>query len=169
MNRKKLLLLGALMLIFLLLSGFVYLTGQQAVSEAVSPHPAPTITNTPLPIPVYDRDGIYRPIYSRYIVYCDYPPREVKVTVFLDDIERGMAVYYRLKEKSSGKETAWDKVDLHRDGPDARSGMIRGGKNADIEYPPGWGESWIKMQVITDTGDYRSDFYFDVTYVPCHP
>ena len=166
MKKNRIVLSLAMVLIFLFVSGASYLSGKATSSLAQAD---PTITNTPLPIPVYDKDGIYRPIYSRYIIYCANPPREVKVTVFLDDIERGMAVYFRLREKNSGRETAWDKVDLHRDGPNARSAMIKGGKNADIEYPPFWGESWIKMQIITDNGDYRSDFYYDVSYIPCHP
>jgi hypothetical protein len=101
--------------------------------------------------------------------YCYQAPYEVTITVKVSNIERGMAVYYHIRDKNSGVRSDGQVVDLHRKGSDARSATIIGGgsNKQNLQFPPLMGESYFVYQIISDDGTFRSPTYTDITFYPC--
>lgn len=100
---------------------------------------------------------------------CYQPPYELTITVRVSDINRGMAVYYHIEDKTTGVESDMQVLDLHRRSSDTRSATIIGGFGEDqnMQFPPLMGESYFIYQIISDDGKYRSPVYGDITFFPC--
>ena len=136
-------------------------------------YPPATNYNSQIPTPyTYNYSGfsgkwVGDPIFSTTQVFCAQYPQEIRLSVPADSVDRGMAVYYRLQEKATSRQTDWQKKDLYQHNDGIRSATINGSNHKDIFFPHSWGESWLKMQIVTDNGDYRSRWYLDVTYIPC--
>jgi hypothetical protein len=101
--------------------------------------------------------------------YCYQPPYELTITVQVSDINRGMAVYYHIRDKISGIMSEDQVLDLHRDSADTRSAVIIGGwsDKQNLQFPPMMGESYFVYQIISDDGRFRSPVYSDITFFPC--
>ena len=98
-------------------------------------------------------------------------PTTLTITVQVSDVNRFMAVFWRLEEKSLGKKMAqWEQADLRRAGGNTLSftfdADVWAGTN-NFYYPPGYGESWFLYQIITLDGKVRSEVFADVTFFPC--
>lgn len=124
---------------------------------------APTITSTPtLPL-------VTDVTFSADTFYCYQSPSTLTVTVKVTDMTKGMAIYYRLKDKVDGRATDWEKIDLRRATSTTRTATLIGGlsQNQNIHFPALMHESWLITQIIADDGSFRSDFYSEVTFFPC--
>jgi hypothetical protein len=126
---------------------------------------APTQTNAPSITPVtYEK-----PLLSTKKLGCGIPdiPTEITFTVQGTNIT-GMAVYYRLKDKTSDRTTStgWNKKDLHRSSEGRYAKLTVFGE---IPNPDLFVEAWLQYQIIADDGTYHSDVYGDVTVFPCLP
>lgn len=132
--------------------------------QDVQPSPTPTKTEAPPPASlVLDIQT------SVNVFYCYQPPYELTITVRVSDINRGMAVYYHIKDKNTGAASGGQVIDLHRKSGDTRAATIIGGGSMDqnLQFPPLMGESYFVYQVISDDGSYRSQTYTNVTFFPC--
>lgn len=127
--------------------------------------PAPT---TP-PEPTKKLPLVTDVTFSTDEFYCYDMPNTVTVTVTVTDINKGMALYYRLKDKQTGSATEWEEIDLHRASGNTRTATLVGGMSdaQNVHFPPMMHESWLITQIIADDGSYRSDFYSTVTFHPC--
>jgi hypothetical protein len=87
----------------------------------------------------------------------------------LIQIDRSMAVYYHIQDKSTGVASDGQHVDLHRKTGDTRDATITGGGSSDqnLQFPPLMGESYFVYKIISDDGMYRSPVYSDITFFPC--
>jgi hypothetical protein len=96
-------------------------------------------------------------------------PYELTITVEVSDIERGMAVYYHIRDKGNGVTSEGQVIDLHRRSGNTRGATIIGGgsNQQNLQFPPLMGESYFVYQIISDDGSYRSPVYSDVTFFPC--
>jgi hypothetical protein len=101
--------------------------------------------------------------------YCYQPPYELTITVRVTDIDRGLAVYYHIEDKSTGVRSDNQVLDLHRTSSNTRSATVIGGFSAEqnLQFPPLMGESYFIYQIISDDGQYRSPAFSDVTFFPC--
>jgi hypothetical protein len=101
--------------------------------------------------------------------YCYQEPYELTLTVRVSDISRGMAVYYHIRDKSSGIRSDGQVIDLHRRNGDTRAATIvgGGGNKQNLQFPPLMGESYFVYQIISDDALYRSPTYSDITFYPC--
>ncbi|HEY9075333.1 MAG TPA: hypothetical protein VIO61_02230 [Anaerolineaceae bacterium] len=131
------------------------------------PPETPTLVPTTAPTIA---SAAYAVTVSTKTFYCYQEPSQLKVSVAMPDINKGAAVYFRLRDKFSGQLTAWANKDLHRDTGNIRSVVINGSGYSgtkDVIHPPLMKESIFEMQIITDDGTYRSNVYTDITYFPC--
>ncbi|MCK6539154.1 MAG: hypothetical protein L6Q26_03775 [Anaerolineales bacterium] len=154
------------------------LTLQAAPSQMTAP---PTQMNEPppqdiQPTPIQSQTDAPPPASlvldiqtSVNVFYCYQPPYELTITVKVSDINRGMAVYYHIKDKTSGVVSDGQVIDLHRKSGDTRAATIIGGGSMDqnLQFPPLMGESYFVYQIISDDGSYRSQAYTNVTFFPC--
>ena len=101
--------------------------------------------------------------------FCYQPPYELTITVTVSDINRGMAVYYHIREKSTGVVSDGQVIDLHRKTGATRDATIVGGGSdrQNLQFPALMGESYFVYQIISDDGAYRSPTFSDVTFYPC--
>ena len=101
--------------------------------------------------------------------YCYQSPYELTITVTVTDINRGMAVYYHIRDKNTGVQSDGQILDLHRQNSNTRTAVIIGGGSSkqNLQFPPMMGESYFVYQVISDDGKYRSPSYSDITFFPC--
>jgi len=133
-------------------------------TQVIQPTPVPTRTEVPPPAElVLDIQT------SVDEFYCYQPPYELKITVKVSEINRGMAVYYHIRDKNSGKVSDGQVIDLRRRTNDMRDATIIGGGSSsqNLQFPPMMGESFFVYQIISDDGQYRSPAYSDVTFFPC--
>lgn len=136
----------------------------QTSIQIVQPSPLPSPTEVPPPASlVLDIQT------SVNTFYCYQSPYELTITVKVSDINRGMAVYYHIRDKNSGVTSEGQNIDLHRTTSDTRTAIIIGGGSSkqNLQFPPMMGESYFVYQVISDDGKYRSQTYSDVTFFPC--
>jgi hypothetical protein len=148
-------------------------TTEPPPSPTVTTQP-PTATSTTAPTATLVPTAADQPLilgltYSTKTFYCYQTPTSLVITVKVSDINRGMAVYYRLKDKVDGRQTDWEIIDLHRLGSDvSRSATIVGGWDGqNLHFPALMHESWFVFQIISDDGAFRGPFYSDVTFFPC--
>lgn len=101
--------------------------------------------------------------------FCYQPPYELTLTVTVSDINRGMAVYYHIRDKSTGVTSDPQVIDLHRKTGITRDATIVGGGSdrQNLQFPALMGESYFVYQIISDDGAYRSPTFSDVTFFPC--
>lgn len=101
--------------------------------------------------------------------YCYQMPYELTITVTVSDINRGMALYYHIRDKNSGVKSDGQSIDLHRTTSTTRAATLIGGGSSqqNLQFPPMMGESFFVFQIISDDGKYRSPTYSDVTFFPC--
>ncbi len=129
--------------------------------------PNPTIT----PQPTSDR-LILSVNTNRDVFHCISldGPSTLTISVSLSDIDKGMAVYWRLKDKATNRTSEWESKDMRRAGGNTRDftfdGDVIAGTN-NFYYPPGFGESWFQYQIIADFNIERTDVFSDVTFFPC--
>jgi hypothetical protein len=136
----------------------------QLPSQNIQPSPIPSPTDVPPPAElVLDIQA------SVDTFYCYQSPYELTITVKVSDINRGMAVYYHIKDKSSDVTSDGQVIDLHRKTSDTRDATIIGGGSSqqNLQFPPLMGESYFVYQIISDDGMYRSPVYSDITFFPC--
>ena len=135
----------------------------QPPTEAVQPSPEPSQTDAPPAELVLDI------LTSVDTFYCYQAPYELTITVRVSDIERGMAVYYHIRDKTTGVSSDGQVIDLHRKGSDTRDATIIGGGSdqQNLQFPPLMGESYFVYQIISDDGGYRSPVFSDITFFPC--
>ncbi len=98
-------------------------------------------------------------------------PTTVTFTVEMSDIERGMAIFWRLYEKADQSMTEWKNVSMVRKTSTARTFTFdanAGEGTNNFFYPPGFAESWFQFQLISGDGQYRTPVYRDdITFFPC--
>lgn len=133
-------------------------------TREIQPSPIPSVTDTRAPAAL-----VLEIRKSVNTFYCYQSPFELIITVQVSDIDRGMSVYYHIKDKASGVTSDGQSVDLHRKTADTRSATIIGGGSSrqNLQFPPLMGESYFIYQIISDDGNYRSPAYNDVTFFPC--
>jgi hypothetical protein len=146
-----------------------------AVPPTLTPEPAATQTteavpnaNSSEPAELIEDLSINRSAF--YCVESD-GPTTVTFTVEMSDIERGMAIFWRLYEKSDQSQTEWKNVSMVRKSGTARTFTFDAnswdGTN-NFFYPPGFAESWFQFQLISGDGKYRTPVYRDdITFFPC--
>lgn len=136
----------------------------QPTAQVLPPTPVPTQTGVPTPQPL-----VLEIRASVNTFYCYQSPYELTITVKVSDISRGMAVYYRIQDKTSGVTSDWQSLDLRRKSGDTRSATIIGGGSMDqnLQFPALMGESYFIYQIVSDDNSYRSDSYSNVTFFPC--
>jgi len=137
----------------------------QPPTQNIPPSPSPTNTETLTPAPL-----VLEIRKSVGAFYCYQSPYELTITVKVSDIDRGMAVYYRIEDKQSGVASDWQSIDLHRrSSNDTRTATIIGGGSSqqNLQFPPLMGESYFLYQIISDDNGYRSPVYSDITFFPC--
>ncbi len=110
---------------------------------------------------------------NRKAFYCvkSDGPTTVTFTVEMTDIERGMAIFWRLFEKKDQSTTDWQNVSMQRKSSTSRTFTFDAnswdGTN-NFFYPPGFSESWFQFQLISGDGKYRTPVYRDdITFFPC--
>jgi hypothetical protein len=138
---------------------------QAPPTQNIPPSPSLTFTSTSTPAALVL--GIQKSVST---FYCYQMPFELTITVRVSDIERGMAVYYRIQDKKSNVASDWQSVDLHRRlSNDTRTATIIGGGSSqqNLQFPPLMGESYFLYQIISDDNGYRSPVYSDITFFPC--
>ncbi len=138
---------------------------QPPPAQNTPPSPSPTYTESPTPAAL-----VLEIKKSVGTFYCYQPPYELTITVRVSDINRGMAVYYRIQDKKSNVASDWQSVDLHRGSSnDTRTATIVGGGSSqqNLQFPPLMGESYFMYQIISDDNGYRSQVYSDITFFPC--
>jgi hypothetical protein len=138
---------------------------QAPPTQNILPSPSPTFTSTSTPAPL-----VLEIQKSVGTFYCYQSPYELIITVRVSDINRGMAVYYRIQDKKSNVASDWQSVDLHRRlSNDTRTATIIGGGSSqqNLQFPPLMGESYFLYQIISDDNGYRSQVYSDITFFPC--
>jgi len=137
----------------------------QAPTQNIPPSPEPTKTETLPPVSL-----VLEIMKSVSTFYCYQMPYELTITVRVSDINRGMAVYYHIRDKQSGVKSDGQAIDLHRRlSNDTRTATIIGGGSSqqNLQFPPLMGESYFVYQIISDDGSYRSPTYSDITFFPC--
>ena len=137
--------------------------------EEPQPQPTPTMTEALPPV----SDKLILNVYTdRTTFYCvpNDGPTTLTITVELSDIDHGLAVWWRLEEKGTGRTTEWDYEDMHRAGGNTRDFTFDAdswnGTN-NFFYPPLMGESWFEFQIIADGNGERTDVIATVTFFPC--
>lgn len=110
---------------------------------------------------------------NRSAFYCvkSDGPTTLTITAEMSDIERGLAIFWRLYEKKDGSMTDWKNVSMQRKGTDARTFTFDAnswdGTN-NFLYPPGFAESWFQFQLVSGDAKDRTPVYrADVTFFPC--
>ena len=146
-----------------------------AVPPTLTPQPAvqPTV-EIPQPVaPTVQAELIGEVSIDRGTFYCvkSDGPTTLTITAGMSDIERGLAIFYRLYEKNSGTMTDWQNVSMRRKGTDTRTftfdANVWDGTN-NFFYPPGFGESWFQFQLVSGDAKDRTPVYrADVTFHPC--
>jgi hypothetical protein len=136
----------------------------QTPVQEIQPSPVPS--NTPVPPPAALVLEIQKSLDT---FYCYQFPYELTISVKVSDINRGMAVYYHIRDKLSGVMSEDQVIDLHRQNSDTRSAVIIGGGSSrqNLQFPPMMGESYFVYQIISDDGKFRSPVYSDITFFPC--
>jgi len=115
---------------------------------------------------------IQQVLVDRNVFYCvaNDGPTTLTITVRVGDINRGMAVFWRLEDKATGRKTDWQSEDLRRASSNSRSftfdADVWAGTN-NFYYPPLMGESWFLFQIISDDGKERTDVFTDISFFPC--
>lgn len=137
--------------------------------EEPQPQPTPTMTEALPPV----SDKLILNVYTdRTTFYCvpNDGPTTLTITVELSDIDHGLAVWWRLEEKGTGRTTEWEYEDMHRAGGNTRDFTFDAdswnGTN-NFFYPPLMGESWFEFQIIADGNGERTDVIATVTFFPC--
>lgn len=128
--------------------------------------PSPVSSPTDVPPPAVLVLDIQKSVNT---FYCYQSPYELTITVKVSDINRGMAVYYYIKDKNTGVTSDGQVIDLHRQTSDTRNATIIGGGSSqqNLQFPPMMGESYFVYQIISDDASYRSPVYSDITFFPC--
>lgn len=109
---------------------------------------------------------------DRKVFYCiaGDGPTTLTITVQVGDINRGMAVWWRLEDKNTQRKTDWQFEDLRRASANTRAftfdADVWAGTN-NFYYPPLMGESWFIYQIIADDDSERTEAFADVTFFPC--
>lgn len=141
----------------------------ETLVEEPQPQPTPTMTLAPAPT----SDKLILNVYTdRTTFYCvpSDGPTTLTITVELSDIDHGLAVWWRLDEKATGRTTEWEYEDMHRAGGNTRNFTFDAdswnGTN-NFYYPPLMGESWFEFQIIADGNVERTDVIATVTFHPC--
>lgn len=98
-------------------------------------------------------------------------PTTLTITAQMSDVDRGLAIFWRLVDKRSNWTTDWEHVSMQRKGSDERIYTFNAntwdGLN-NFYYPPGMGESWFQVQFVTRDGEVRSPiFRSSITFFPC--
>ena len=98
-------------------------------------------------------------------------PTTLTFTAEMSDVDRGLAIFWRLYEKGGGKMTDWQNVSMTRKGGSQRTFTFNadgyGGGNNFI-YPPLFGESWFQFQFVSGDGQERTPVHgSEVTFFPC--
>ncbi len=144
---------------------------EEPENPVVEPPPQPTPTQTVPPAPVNEK--LILNVYTdRTTFYCvpNDGPTTLTITVELSDIDLGLAVWWRLEEKGTGRTTEWEYKDMHRAGGNLRDFTFDAdswnGTN-NFFYPPLMGESWFEFQIITNGNVERTDVFATVTFFPC--
>jgi hypothetical protein len=148
---------------------------QPAQPTQASPPTQPPVQNTqpsPIPSPTEAPPPAQLVLDIQASVdtfYCYQQPYQLTITVKVNDINRGMALYYHIEDKNNGVTSDGQVIDLHRKGSDTRDVTIIGGGSAqqNLQFPPLMGESYFVYQIISDDGSYRSPVYSDITFFPC--
>ena len=144
-------------------------TETQVVPTLIPPTNTPTLTDTP--VPVSDK-LILQVSTDRKVFHCisSDGPTALTISVSLSDVNQGMAVFWRLEDKMTGRKTDWDFKDMRRSGGNNRAftfdADVWGGTN-NFFYPPLMGESWFQYQIIAGNNSERTDIVSDVTFFPC--
>ncbi len=137
---------------------------QPLPTQIVQPSPVPSSTNAPPPAEL-----VLEIQKSVDTFYCYQPPYQLTITVRVSDINRGMAVYYHIRDKVTGVTSDGQVIDLHRKSSNTRDATIIGGGSSqqNLQFPPLMGESYFVYQIISDDGTYRSPVFSDITFFPC--
>jgi len=140
----------------------------QVPTQNIQPSPEPSKTSAPPPTAT-PAELVLDIQKSVDTFYCYQPPYELTITVKVSDINRGMAVYYHIRDKNSGVSSEQQVIDLHRKGSDTRNATVIGGGSSkqNLQFPPMMGESYFYYQIISDDAVYRSPVYSDITFFPC--
>jgi hypothetical protein len=146
-----------------------------AVPPSPTPQPVvqPTAETPPTAAPTVTSELIQDLSINRNTFYCveSDGPTTITFTVEMSDIERGMAIFWRLYEKADQSQTDWKNVSMVRKTSTARTYTFDAnswdGTN-NFYYPPGFAESWFQFQLISGDGKYRTPVYRDdITFFPC--
>jgi hypothetical protein len=142
-------------------------------AEPAQPTAQPTVGVVPTISPTQPAELILKVAKDRSAFYCvkSDGPTTLTFTVEMSDIERGLAIFYRLYEKNSGTTSDWKNVSMVRNGTTSRiftfNANVWDGKN-NFFYPPGYGESWFQYQFVSGDAKDRTPVYrSDVTFFPC--
>jgi len=143
-------------------------TPEQLAQPTVSvPTPTHTMTLQPTSSKVIIQVSTDRKTF--YCVPSD-GPTTLTITVQLNNVDNGVAVWWRLQEKTGGKTTDWEFKDMRRAGGNNRDFTFDAdtwnGTN-NFYYPPLMGESWFQYQIIADGNVDRTEVFSDVTFFPC--
>lgn len=109
---------------------------------------------------------------DRKTFYCvpSEGPTTLTVTATISNIDKGLAVWWRLQVKSTGEKTEWQFKDMHRADGNNRDFTFDADSWAgtnNFYYPPLLGESWFQYQIIADGNIERTEVFSDVTFFPC--
>jgi hypothetical protein len=134
----------------------------QNPTQEIPPTVVPSQTSAPPPLVLEIQASVDT-------FYCYQDPYELTITVRVSDISRGMAVYYHIRDKSTGVASEGQVLDLHRKTGDTRAATVIGGGSSqqNLQFPAHMGESYFVYQIISDDGLYRSPSYADITFFPC--
>ncbi len=146
-----------------------------AVPPSPTPQPVvqPTAETPPTAAPTVTSELIQDLSINRNTFYCveSDGPTTVTFTVEMSDIERGMAIFWRLYEKADQSQTDWKNVSMVRKTSTARTYTFDANSwdsTNNFYYPPGFAESWFQFQLISGDGKYRTPVYRDdITFFPC--
>lgn len=112
---------------------------------------------------VWDRDAFHCVKYDG--------PTTVTFTARMSEVDRRLAIFWRLVDKRSNWTTDWEHVSMQRKGNDERTFTFNANSWDGINnfyYPPGMGESWLQFQFVSGDGQDRSPvFRSRVTFFPC--
>lgn len=109
---------------------------------------------------------------DRKTFYCvpSSGPTKLTVTATISNIDKGLAVWWRLQVKGTEEKTEWQFKDMHRAGGNNRDFTFDADSWAgtnNFYYPPLLGESWFQYQIIADGNIERTEVFSDVTFFPC--
>jgi len=138
--------------------------------------PTATFTLTPTVTQTATQEMLFLDVttdQTEFTCCCSPDPLSLTITVEMSDVDRGAALFWRLRDKVTDTKLDWELVDMHRAGGKTRTytfdADIPGG-TANFTFPMGvLGESWFEFQIISNDGLDRTEVFVYVTFFPCQP